>query len=221
MFRGSIDEPDALRAPAEASDGVIHLAFNHDFSAHLAAIETDRAVMAVLLDALVGSDRPFVFASGVLGKAAPGVVATEDTVIDPATAGSPRILNGDFALGYADQGVRTIAAAFAPTVHGEGDHGFMAGYVTMDRLAGAAGYVGDGSNTWPAVNIADAAALVASASRRRRPARCCTRWRAGRESTGISPRRSAAAPAFRSGPSPRARSPRRRRSSPGSSASSG
>lgn len=160
VFRGSIDDPDGLRAPAEASDGVIHLAFNHDFSAHLAAIEADRAVMTVLLDALVGSNRPFVFASGVLGKAAPGVVATEDTVIDPATAGSPRILNGDLALGYADQGVRPIAAAFAPTVHGEGDHGFMAAYVAMDRLTGTAGYVGDGSNTWPAVNIADAAALV-------------------------------------------------------------
>lgn len=162
VFRGSIDDPDALRAPAETSDGVIHLAFNHDFSAHLAAIETDRAVMTVLLDALVGSNRPFVFASGVLGKAAPGVgvVATEDTVIDPATAGSPRILNGEFALGYADKGVRPIAAAFAPTVHGEGDHGFMASYVNMDRLVGASGYVGDGNNTWPAVNIADAAALV-------------------------------------------------------------
>lgn len=160
VFRGSIGEPDALRAPAEASDGVIHLAFNHDFSAHDTAIATDRAVMAVLLDALVGSDRPFVFASGVLGKAAPGVVATEDTMIDPVTAASPRILNGDFALGYADRGVRSIAAAFAPTVHGEGDHGFMAAYVSMDRLVGAAGYVGDGGNTWPAVNIADAAALV-------------------------------------------------------------
>ncbi len=160
VFRGSIDDPDALRAPAEASDGVIHLAFNHDFSAHLAAIETDRAVMTVLLDALVDSNRPFVFASGVLGKAAPGVVATEDAVIDPATAGSPRILNGDLAMGYADRGVRPIAAAFAPTVHGEGDHGFMAAYVGMDRLVGAAGYVGDGSNTWPAVNVADAAALV-------------------------------------------------------------
>jgi len=161
VFRGTIDEPEALRAPADAADGVIHLAFNHDFSAHHAAIETDMAVMTVLLDTLAGSDRPFVFASGVLGKAAPGVVATEDTVIDPATAGSPRILNGDFAMSYADKGVRPIAAAFAPTVHGEGDHGFMASYVAMDRLTGAAGYVGDGTHTWPAVNIADAAALVA------------------------------------------------------------
>ncbi|MEO6532000.1 MAG: NAD-dependent epimerase/dehydratase family protein [Pseudolysinimonas sp.] len=163
VFRGSIDEPEALRAPAEASDGVIHLAFNHDFSAHETAIATDRAVMTVLLDSLAGSDRPFVFASGVLGKAAPGVLSTEDTIIDPATAASPRIVNGQLALDYADRGVRTVAVAFAPTVHGEGDHGFMSSYVAMDRLTGAAGFVGDGSNTWPAVNIADAAALVALA----------------------------------------------------------
>ena len=164
VFRGSINEPDGLRAPADAADGVIHLAFNHDFSAHLTAIETDRAVMVALLDTLAGSDRPFIFASGVLGKAGPGIVATEEMVIDPATTGSPRILNGDLALSYAEKGVRPVAVAFAPTVHGEGDHGFMAGYVAMDRLTGAAGYVGDGTNTWPAVNIADAAALVALAT---------------------------------------------------------
>ncbi|HEY4226533.1 MAG TPA: SDR family oxidoreductase [Pseudolysinimonas sp.] len=161
VFRGSIDEPDALRAPAEASDGVIHLAFNHDFSAHLAAVETDRAAVTALLDTLVGSDRPFVFASGVLGRAAAGVLATEDMAPDPATVSSPRLLTELLALDYADKGVRPISVAFAPTVHGEGDHGFMSAYVGMDRLTGAAGYVGDGANTWPAVNIADAAALVA------------------------------------------------------------
>jgi nucleoside-diphosphate-sugar epimerase len=160
VFRGTIDDPDALRAPAQASDGVIHLAFNHDFSAHETAIDTDKAVMTAILDTLAGSDRPFVFASGVLGRAPRGVVATEDVAPDPATAASPRLLNELFAFSYADKGVRPVAAAFAPTVHGEGDHGFMAAYVAMDRLTGAAGYVGDGSNTWPAVNIADAAALV-------------------------------------------------------------
>lgn len=161
VFRGSIDAPDALRAPADASDGVIHLAFNHDFSAHETAITTDKAVMTAILDTLAGSGRPFVFASGVLGRAAAGVVATEDTELDPSTAASPRLLNEAFAFNYADKGVRPVAAAFAPTVHGEGDHGFMAAYVSMDRLTGVSGYVGDGASTWPAVNIADAAALVA------------------------------------------------------------
>jgi len=163
-FRGSIDEPDALRAPAEASDGVIHLAFNHDFSAHETAIATDRAVMTALLETLEGSGRPFVFASGVLGRAGAGVVATEDVPLDPSTVASPRALSEIFALASAERGVRPVAVAFAPTVHGEGDHGFMASYVAMDRAAGVSGYVGDGTNTWPAVNRADAAALVALAA---------------------------------------------------------
>lgn len=161
VFRGSIDEPEALKAAADASDGVIHLAFNHDFSAHLAAVDTDRAVMTAILDTLAGSDRPFVFASGVLGRAAAGVTAVEGGELDPATAASPRLLNEALAFSYAEKGVRPVAAAFAPTVHGEGDHGFMASYVAMDRAAGVSGFVGDGTNTWPAVNIADAAALVA------------------------------------------------------------
>jgi len=162
-YRGSIDEPGGLRAAVETSDGVIHLAFNHDFSAHETAIATDRAVMTVVLDALAGSDRPFVFASGVLGRAGAGVVATEDVALDPSTVASPRALNEIFALGSAERGVRPVAVAFAPTVHGEGDHGFIASYVAMDRAAGVSGFVGDGSNTWPAVNRADAAALVAIA----------------------------------------------------------
>jgi len=164
VFRGSIDDPDGLRAPADASDGVIHLAFNHDFSAHETAIETDRAVMTAILDTLAGSGRPFVFASGVLGRAGAGIVATEDVPLDPSTVASPRALNEILALASAERGVRPVAVAFAPTVHGEGDHGFMAAYVAMDRAAGVSGYVGDGSNTWPAVHRADAAALVALAA---------------------------------------------------------
>jgi nucleoside-diphosphate-sugar epimerase len=159
VFRGSIDEPDALREPAEASDGVIHLAFNHDFSAHETAIATDRAVMVAILDALAGTDKPFVFASGVLGRAQ-GAVATEDMVTDYESLPSPRGLNEKFAFESTARGVRPVAVAFAPTVHGEGDNGFIATYVAMDRAAGVSGYVGDGSNTWPAVNRADAAVLV-------------------------------------------------------------
>jgi nucleoside-diphosphate-sugar epimerase len=160
VFRGSVDEPDGLRVAADASDGVIHLAFNHDFSAHERAVQTDRAAVTAMLDTLAGSDRPFVFASGVLGRAAAGVVATEDVAPDPATVSSPRLLTELVVLDYADKGVRPVAVAFAPTVHGEGDHGFMSSYVAMDRAAGVSGYVGDGSNTWPAVNRADAASLV-------------------------------------------------------------
>ena len=158
-FRGSIDDPDGLRAPAAESDGVIHLAFNHDFSQHVAAVDTDRAVITAFGEVLAGSDRPLIIASGVLGRGQ-GQTATEDMVPDYENLASPRALNEKLALGFADAGVRSISVAFAPTVHGEGDNGFMAGYVAMDREAGIAGYVGDGSNTWPAVNRADAAVLV-------------------------------------------------------------
>ena len=159
VFRGSLDEPEGLRAPAGEADGVIHLAFNHDFSAHELAIATDRAVMEAILDTLTGTEKPFVFASGVLGRGE-GAVATEDMVIDYGRLPSPRGLNEEFAFSYAEKGMRPVAVAFAPTVHGDGDHGFIASYVAMDRAAGVSGYVGDGSNTWPAVNRADAAALV-------------------------------------------------------------
>ncbi len=159
VFRGSIDDPEALRAPAAASDGVIHLAFNHDFSAHETAIAGDRAVMAAILGSLAGTDKPFVFASGVLGRAQ-GAIATEDIVVDYESLPSPRGLNEKFAFESAAMGVRPVAVAFAPTVHGEGDNGFIATYVAMDQAAGVSGYVGDGSNTWPAVNRADAAVLV-------------------------------------------------------------
>jgi nucleoside-diphosphate-sugar epimerase len=159
VFRGSIDDPDGLKPAVEASDGVIHLAFNHDFSAHETSIATDRAVMTAILATLAGTDKPFVFASGVLGRAH-GAVATEDMVTDYESLPSPRGLNEKFAFESTATGVRPVAVAFAPTVHGEGDKGFIAAYVAMDRAAGVSGYVGDGSNTWPAVNRADAAVLV-------------------------------------------------------------
>ncbi|MEP6481158.1 MAG: SDR family oxidoreductase [Rhodoglobus sp.] len=160
VFRGSIDDADGLRAPAEAADGVIHLAFNHDFSAHAAAAEADRAVITALGETLAGSDRPLIVPSGVLGLGNGVDVATERTEFDLAKTASPRLPNGKLALDFADRGVRVVSVRFAPTVHGDGDHGFMAGYVAMDRLAGVAGFMGDGSQTWPAVHVADAAVLV-------------------------------------------------------------
>ena len=159
VVRGSLDEPGSLRAPAETSDGVIHLGFNHDFSAHEAAVATDRAAIETFGDVLAGSDRPLLIASGVLGRGA-GQLATEDMTPDYEHLASPRALNEKLALGYADHGVRAISVCFAPSVHGDGDHGFMSSYVAMARAAGVAGFVGDGTNTWPAVNRADAAVLI-------------------------------------------------------------
>ncbi len=160
LFRGSIDDPDSLRAPADASDGVIHLAFNHDFSAHSSAVDTDRAVLTAIGETLAGSGRPFIVPGGVLGVGNGIDAATEDTELDYVNPATPRILNQKVALDFVEKDVRVVSVRFAPTVHGDGDHGFIASYVAMDRLAGVAGFMADGTQTWPAVNRADAAVLV-------------------------------------------------------------
>ncbi|HEY2793146.1 MAG TPA: SDR family oxidoreductase [Micromonosporaceae bacterium] len=157
VHRGSIDDPDSVRAGAALADGVVLLAYNHDFSRMEQAAQTEMAVTRALGDELAGSDRPLVLASGVAGLA-PGRIATERDQPDPAV--HPRVGPALAALAYADRGVRTVAVRFAPTVHGDGDHGFIATLVAIARDKGVAGYIGDGSNRWPAVHRFDAAHLV-------------------------------------------------------------
>jgi len=156
-FRGSLDDPASVREGAAGCDGVVHLGYNHDFSQMELAATTDRAVVEAIGSALKDSNRPFVVASGVLGLT-PGRVATENDVADPAV--HPRVANVALALSFAEHGVRTSAVRFAPTVHGDGDHGFVATLVAIARAKGVSGYIGNGENRWPAVHRLDAARLV-------------------------------------------------------------
>ena len=166
--RGSLDDLDRLSSVAAASDGVIHLAFKHDtaFSGGFQdAADADRRAVETLGAALAGSDRPFVIASGTLGLA-PGRVATErdGQSLDPAVAalgGGPATRMGTalVTLALASQGVRSSVMRLPPTVHGDGDNGFMAALVGIARDKGVSGYIGDGSNRWPAVHRLDAARL--------------------------------------------------------------
>jgi len=157
--RGSLDDPAGLRAAAERSDAVVHLAFNHDFDHFTEAGHTERAAVESLAAGLEGSDRPLLVASGVAGLA-PGRVATEKD--RPADGGpdAPRGASEAVALGWADRGVRSVALRFAPTVHGDGDHGFVSTLIDIARRQHASGFVADGTNRWPAVHRADAAGLV-------------------------------------------------------------
>ena len=158
VLRGDLDDLDTLRAGAASSDGVIHLAFIHDFTDFDASIGADRRAIETMGAALEGSGKPLVIASGT--PAVPGRVATEH---DDSTSGSPaaaRHANGRAALDMAARGVRSSVVGLPRTVHGDGDrHGFIARMIGIARGAGVSGYVGDGSNRWPAVHVLDAAHL--------------------------------------------------------------
>ncbi|QFZ74348.1 NAD-dependent epimerase/dehydratase family protein [Streptomyces fagopyri] len=162
VVRGTVDDLDVLRDAAAASDGVIHLAFKHDIAfagGFKDAAEADRRAVDVLGDALAGTDRPFVLASGVVGLA-PGRQATERDM--PAVDGSPisiRMATARAVLALASRGVRSSVVRVSPTCHGDGDNGFMAALVDIARAKGVSGYLGDGANRWPAVHRLDAARL--------------------------------------------------------------
>lgn len=156
---GDLDDLGALRSAASSADAVIHLAFKHDFSDYAAAGATERAAMETFLDALEGTGRPLLFASGI-ALVAPGRVATEEDASPFTTPEAPRGGVEALALGAADRGIRPVALRFSPTVHGAGDHGFAAVLAGIAREKGVAGYVGDGANRWPAVHRTDAARLV-------------------------------------------------------------
>ena len=165
--QGDVDDPDGLAKAAAACDGVIHLAFQHEVAwsgNFAAAAAADRRAVEAMGAALADSDRPLVLASGMLGLKA-GRVATEDDGLVPsaevrANPAGRRLATALLTLSLAGTGVRSSVLRFPPTVHGDGDHGFVATLVGIARQRGVAGYVGDGTNRWPAVHRSDAARLA-------------------------------------------------------------
>jgi nucleoside-diphosphate-sugar epimerase len=151
--RGDLADLDVLRHGASSSDGVIHLGFIHDFANFAMAAERDRAAIQAMAAALAGSNRPLVVTSGTLGAGAPGTLGTED---DPGDA-TRRF--SESALDAAPPGVRRVVVRLPPTVHGDGDHGFVPQLIQIAREKGISGYPGQGTNRWSAVHRLDAATL--------------------------------------------------------------
>ncbi len=154
VHRGDLTEPETLADAARSCDGVVHTAFIHDFSRFVESAEIERVAVKAMLDALEGSDKPFVISSGLL-MTRPGAVLVEtDVGADFGRGGTENMV-----VAAAQRGVRTAVIRLAPTVHGKDDRGFTPRLIDTARQSGVAAYIGDGANRWPAVHRLDAARL--------------------------------------------------------------
>ncbi len=155
VHRGDLEDLESLRSGATKSDGVIHLAFIHDFSKFEANCEIDRRAVEVLGSALAGSDRPLVITSGTGMARTPGRPSTEE---DAPNSPIPRVASEEAAASLAAQGVR-ISVMRLPQVHDTVKQGLVTYMIAVAREKGVSAYVGDGLNRWPAVHVLDAANL--------------------------------------------------------------
>ncbi len=158
VHRGDLEDLESLRSGAAASDGVIHCAFNHDFSKYAANCEADRRAIEALGSVLVGSDRPLVVTSGTAVVFTPGRLATEDDAPIPSSGGIPRSASEEAVAAIVSRGVRASLVRL-PQVHDRAKHGLVSMLIDIASQKGVSAFVGDGLNRWPAVHLLDTASL--------------------------------------------------------------
>jgi nucleoside-diphosphate-sugar epimerase len=157
VHRGSLEDLESLKSGAAKADGVIHCAFDHDFSNFAANCEKDKRAIEAMGDVLVGSDRPFVITSGTgMGTTVPGQPATEDKV--NFSHPNPRVVSELAGVAVAERGVN-VSVVRLPQVHDPVKQGLITYSVAIAREKGLSPYIGEGLNRWPAVHVLDAARL--------------------------------------------------------------
>ncbi|EXJ72991.1 uncharacterized protein A1O5_04140 [Cladophialophora psammophila CBS 110553] len=160
VHRGDLEDLESLKSGAKKADGVIHLAFVHDFSDYLRATKVDQAAIEAMSDAMAGTGKPLVIASGTM-LAVKGQLATEDAEPERGTPFSSRQESADLVARLSkEKGIRGSIVRLPPTVHGKEDKGLIPRFIDAAREVGSVTIVGDGSNRWPAVHRLDAAALL-------------------------------------------------------------
>ncbi len=157
VYRGDLSDPESLKPAVEVADAVIHLGFIHDFSRFKEMCELDARVIETIGAALAGTQKLFIITSavGVIYKT--GLITESDR---PENSLNPRVATENAADKIAGQGVRVAVVRLSPVVHDAGDqHGFIPSAIRLAKEKGASAVIGDGSNTWPAVQRQDVARL--------------------------------------------------------------
>jgi nucleoside-diphosphate-sugar epimerase len=166
VLHGNIEDLDSLRKGAADSDGVIHLAFNHDFSQFEKNAADDRKAITAMGEVLLGSDRPFVVTSGTaIAANVDGKPSTED---GPTAAWNPRAASEAAVKELTARGVNTSVVRL-PQVHDTRKQGLVPYLLAVAREKGVSAYLGDGSNRWPAAHVSDVARLYRLAFEKAEP----------------------------------------------------
>jgi nucleoside-diphosphate-sugar epimerase len=165
--RGNLEDLESLRSGATRSDGVIHCAFDHDFTDFVAVCEKDRRAIEALGSALVGSDRPLVITSGTgMGNSVPGEPASEE-YFDPNHP-NPRKGSELAGAAVAERGVN-VSVVRLPQVHDTRKQGLITYALQVAREKKVSAYIGGGLNRWPAGHVLDVARLYRLALEKQAP----------------------------------------------------